>query len=227
METQSSPSPVHPASQAASRQLPTWIAADNLEQLLRDINAHLTTMTTYMQSEALTHAERLRMQGSGVRRYGFIDKTSDIAEDNLQFAPAFFNLQSLKDLLRVIEVLRNISVTCEQMTRISNDCLLVAGDDAFQMALGYYNTVREASRRRQPGAQAVFSVLREFFNRPRHTASEPTIPEVERDVHALLHGTKDGRIVIEHEKPHGEGGKHVVVDEVRGGKSEEELRIEN
>ena len=40
-----------------------------------------------------------------------------------------------------------------------------------------------------------------------------TEPEVERDVKALLHGTKDGKIVIENEKPHLVGGKHVVVDE--------------
>ena len=212
METQTSPSPVHPASQNPNPPV-LWITPDNLEQLLREINEHLTTMTTYMQTEALTHAERLRMQGSGVRRYGFIDKVSDVAEDNLQFAPAFFNLISLKELLRIVEMLRNISVTCEQMTRISNDCLLVAGDDAFQMALAYYNTVREASRRRQPGAQAVFHELQPFFNRPRHTSEEPTIPEVEHDVHELLHGHKEGRIVIEHEKPHAEGGKHVVVDE--------------
>jgi hypothetical protein len=30
---------------------------------------------------------------------------------------------------------------------------------------------------------------------------------------ALIHGAKDGKIVIEHETPHALGGKHVVVDE--------------
>jgi len=227
MTTQTSPTPVHPASEAAQRATPQWVAPDNLEQLLRDINEHLATMTRYMQTEALTHAERLRLMGSGVRRYGFIDKTSDIAEDNLQFAPPFFDLQALKDLLRVIEVLRNISVTLNQMLRINGDVLLTVSDDAFQMALAYYNTVREASRRRQPGAQAVFAVLREFFQRRRREAAEPTIPEVEHDVHALLHGRKDGRIIIEHEKPHTEGGKHVVVDETGKRTVKEQVKIDN
>jgi len=32
-------------------------------------------------------------------------------------------------------------------------------------------------------------------------------------VRALLHGRKDGKVLIENEHPHMEGGKHVVVDE--------------
>ena len=39
--------------------------------------------------------------------------------------------------------------------------------------------------------------------------------KVERDMRALLHGRKDGEIVIENEKPHLVGGKHVVVDETQ------------
>ena len=99
------------------------------------------------------------------------------------------------------------------MQRITDDVLLVSSNEAYQMALGYYNTVREAARRRQPGAQAVFNVLRLFFNRPRRTGDEPTEHEVERDVKALLHGKKDGEIVIKNERPHLVGGVHEVIDE--------------
>jgi hypothetical protein len=148
-----------------------------------------------------------------VRRYGFIDKVSDVAEANPEFAPPFFSDTVLKTKLREIEVLRNISVALGQMQRITDDVLLQVSDDAFQLALGYYNTVREAARRRQPGAQAVFNVLRLFFKRGRLTGDEPTEHEVERDVKALLHGKKDGEIVIKNERPHLVGGVRKVVDE--------------
>jgi len=161
----------------------------------------------------LTTAERRRLQGSGVRRYGFIDKVSDVADVNPEFAPPFYDGTVLKTKIREIEILRNISAALEQMLRINNDVLLQVSDEAFQMALAYYNTVREAARRRQPGAQAVFNVLRLFFNRPRHTGDEPTEHEVERDVKALLHGKKDGEIVIKNERPHLVGGVHEVIDE--------------
>ena len=211
---QTEATPVHPASQNPNPPA-LWVSPDNLEHLLRDINVHLDTMTLHMQNEALTPAERRRMLGSGVRRYGFIDKTSDIAEDNPQFAPPFFDLEALKELLRMIEILRNISISLNQMARINGDVLLTVSDHAYQFALGYYNTVREASRRRQPGASAVFSMLREFFNHRPPAGSEPTIPEVEHDVHALLHGAKEGRVVVEHHKPHLVGGEHTVEDTVR------------
>ena len=171
-----------------------------------------------MQTEALTHAERRRLQGSGIRRYGFIDKVSDVAEANPEFAPAFFNSGDLKERLREIEILRNISTALAQMLRITDDVLLQVSDDAFQMALGYYNTVREAARRRQPGAQAIFNILRPFFNRPRRAGDEPTEQEVERDLKALIHGKKDGEIIIRNERPHLTGGVHEVIDEVHSGR---------
>ena len=196
-----------------------WVSPDNLEQLFSDIESVLGTMKLDMQDEALTQAERRRLLGSGVRRYGFIDKVSDVAADNLEFAPPFFVSADLKRKLREIEILRNISVAIQQMQRINDDVLLQVSDDAFQMALAYYNTVREASRRRQPGAQAIFRLLQTFFRRPRHSSEEPTEHEVERDVKALLRGKKDGKIVIENESPTVTSGKHVVLDETHKNKS--------
>jgi len=55
--------------------------------------------------------------------------------------------------------------------------------------------------------------LRSFFHRRRQQGDEPTEHEVERDVRALLHGHKDGKVLIENEHPHMEGGKHTVIDE--------------
>jgi hypothetical protein len=162
----------------------------------------------------MSDAERRRLLGSGVRRYGFIDKVADVASVNSEFAPPFLNINDLKDKLRVIEELRNVGTRLQQLLRFNNDLLLSVGDDAFRQALSYYNTVREAARSRTPGAVQVFQTLQLFFRRMRGKSLEPTEPEIERDVRALLHGKKDGKIIIENEKPHLVGGKHVVVDEI-------------
>jgi len=66
-----------------------WVTEANLEQLLKDIDKIRQEMRVDMQNEALTTAERRRLRGSGVRRYGFIDKVSDVAEANPEFAPPF------------------------------------------------------------------------------------------------------------------------------------------
>ena len=168
----------------------------------------------------LSTVERLRKLGSGVRRYGFIDKVSDVASNNMQFAPMMFSDTDLKNILRKIEELRNILLLINQFGRTINDLLLISGDEAFQLALMYYNSVRELARRRVPGAEDTYRLLQTFFRRGRRPDEEPTEEEVETDVRALLHGKKDGKIVIEHEKPHLVGGKHVVVDETHKAKAE-------
>jgi len=146
-----------------------WLTVPNLEQLLEeDVTPLLNDLRVDMQTEALTHAERKRLLGSGVRRYGFIDKVSDVSSSNPEFAPVFYDVEDLKDALRKIELLRNISGGFQQLLRMTDDVLLQVSDSAFQMALAYYNTVREASRRRIPGAQAIFRQLQPFFNRPSH-----------------------------------------------------------
>ena len=188
--------------------------ANALESIQDDLASALRTFRDNTSEATISDSERRRLLGSGVRRYGFIDKVSDIAQANSDFVPPFLNLAALKELIRQIETLRNISTTLQQLVRLNGDLLLTTGDTAFRMALLYYNTVRDASRGRVPGAQAVFRDLQLFFQRPRRGSAEPTEAELERDVKALLHGKKDGKIVVENEKPHMVGGKHVVVDEV-------------
>ena len=168
-------------------------------------------------NSSLSEAERRRLRGSGVRRYGFIDKVSDLAGVNSAFIPPFMSLSELKNLIRQIEVFRDISSILQQMLRITTDNLLMTGDEAFRLALMYYNSVRDAARRRVPGADALFKILQLFFRRPRNTSEEPTESELERDIRALLHGHKDGKIVIENERPVKSRGKRIVLDEVHSG----------
>ena len=184
-----------------------------LEVITGQLNNVLRSITEHTANLALTGADRHRMNGSGVRRLGFIEKIMDTAELRPEFKPPFFNLEEMTDLSQVIELLRNIRSLALAVDRIANDALLVAGDESYRMALMYYNSVRDAARRRVPGAEELFRILELFFRRGRRTDIEPTETEVLRDAKALLHDHKDGKIVIENRQAHVEGGKHVVVDE--------------
>ena len=46
-----------------------------------------------------------------------------------------------------------------------------------------------------------------------HEGEQPTQKKVKRDVDALLHGRKDGKVVIKNVKPKVSGGKREVIDE--------------
>jgi len=191
------------------------IVIEAAQQLLIDLMEH-------WHGAALTTADRQRLLGSGVRRYGFIDKTSDIATDNPEFVPSYLNIQDLKDLIRRIEMLREVNVLLRQATRVNMDYLLTTGSEAYRLSLMYYNAVKEASRMRVPGAQELFKILQPFFRMPGAKHDEPTEHEVERDARALLKGRKEGRIVIENEADKVIKGNRVVIDETH--KSHEKFK---
>jgi len=186
---------------------------DDLEGLMNDMLHVIDRFNTYFDAVELTNTERRRLLGSGIRRYGFIDKVSDLAETFPQYNPAMFDLAALKEKLRDIEFLRNLLALSNELARQISNCIMVESNESFRMALEYYNSVRRLALAGDAGAIAVFNMLEPFFRRTRRAGEQPTEHELERDVHALLHGKKDGRIVIENERPHMTGGKHAVIDQ--------------
>ena len=176
-------------------------------------------IAAWLDGVALTDAQRRALNGSGVRRYGFIDKVRDMMAVRPDLTPVYLSPAEYEILLRKLEIIRNINALVAETQRMTNDILLVFGDSAFRKALMYYGALREAANRHVQGAATLFRELQAFFRRPRRADEEPTEKEILRDVKAGLHGKKDVDIRIEHEMPHMTGGKHLVVDETHKGKA--------
>jgi hypothetical protein len=160
----------------------------------------------------LSAIQRRRKIGAGIRNYGFIEKVADLAEANPQFAQ-FFRPVDLRNAVRNIDACRDLALLLQSFARLVSNTMLVYSDEGFGMSLIYYNSVKEISRRGDPSAMELFRALQPFFKRPKRASAEPTEKELERDLHALIHGKKDGKIVVENVKPKLAGGKHKVVDE--------------
>jgi len=166
----------------------------------------------------LTALQRRRKIGAGIKNYGFIDKVSDLADANPRFAQ-FFSTTDLKNCIRNIEMCRELIVLLQAFVRMVSNSMMVYSDDAYGMALIYYNMLKEMSRRGDPEAMELFRILQPFFRRPRRATSEPTAKELERDLHALIHGKKDGKIVVESIAPKKTGGVRKIVDDVHKSKT--------
>ena len=186
---------------------------ENVLQIISELTGLTDNVKEIFGDHPLTPLDRRRLNSSGIRNYGFLDKTYDLTETNMQYAPGNFDRNKMGRSIQDIEALRNILVEVRKLEDAVSDALLVNGDKALRFALIYYNTVRDLSRHGDRGATEVFDLLRPFFKRRRTKTGEPTEHEVERDVRALLHGKKDGKIVIENERPHLSGGKRILIDE--------------
>ena len=171
---------------------------------------------------SLTGTERRRLFGAGVRNFGFIEKSFDIARENPTFLPPNFSEAGMERNIADFEEARQLYWVLEQFLQAANEFMLMRSDTCFRDALRVYGSLREQARGRVPGAETLYRTLLTFFRRPRRAAApdaEPTEKELERDFMKLIHGKADGKIEIINEQPHFSGGTRKVVDDVHKGKA--------
>ena len=180
---------------------------------LQTVYENFAVLVPQLETTELNSTDRRRLNGSGVHRYGFIEKVFEVSGDFPQFWPPFGEgREEMEQYVNEIDVLRNLLVWFRFGSRVVQDLLLLAGDNAFRVAGAYYTFAREGARQKNPEAAQVFEMLRLFWRRPRRTNGEPTMLEVERDTRAWLRGTKDGTISVSNESDSVIKGERVIID---------------
>jgi len=167
---------------------------------------------TEIADNNLTPIQRRRKIGAGVRNYGFIEKVADLSEANPQYAQ-FFDPNDLRNAIMNFDLCRNIAVQLQSFLRDVTNTMLIYSNEGFIMSSMFYNTIKEMSRRGDSTANSLFRTLQPFFKRPKRSTGPLTEKETEREMHALLHSKKDGKLIIENINPKLTGGVHKVVEE--------------
>jgi len=183
----------------------------DMEKIIEEIRSAMETFLDLAENN-LTDLQRRRKIGAGVRNYGFIEKVADLAEANPQYAQ-FFDLNSLQNAIMNFDLCRNQLVELQSFVRSTTNTMLTYSHEGYGMSLIFYNIVRDIGRRGDPKALALFRILQPFFKRPKRSSGPLTEKETEREMHALLHNKKDGKLIIENVKPKLTGGVHKVIDE--------------
>jgi hypothetical protein len=166
-------------------------------------------------ANTFTSKDRSRLVGGGIKNLGFIETAYESASTNPQFIPPYLDMNEYGESILDFTRKRTLFTLLQQFAQQVSDAMLLASDASYHDALEYYSSVKEAARQRVAGAEAEYKLLSKYFkkSKPSKDGDAPTEAQIERDVRSLLHGTKEGRVVIENENPDLSGGKRRLVDE--------------
>ncbi|GBU27600.1 hypothetical protein R84B8_01134 [Treponema sp. R8-4-B8] len=161
--------------------------------------------------------DRMRLNGVGIKRQGFIERAFTLAAENQQFLPRYLSIGQFQESYEYFVTLRSLLDACTQLREFIWNLVVQAADITFTDAGEFYKAVQEAARRRIDGAETLYRELSPFFKhnirRTENGEEVETKKEALRDVKGLINGKKEGKFVIENIKPKLIGGKHKIIDE--------------
>jgi len=165
-------------------------------------------------SQHLRALDRMRLNGVGIKKLGFIDRAYEFALENGEFLPHYLTLDRFGTDYQYFMDFRSLTDIVSQIRELLWNITIQSADIAYTDALEFYASVREAAKRRVDAAETIHNDLSVFFKHHRgETEEQPTEKQALKDFKGLEHGKHDGKLVIENIKPKMTGGVHKVIDE--------------
>jgi hypothetical protein len=155
----------------------------------------------------------MRHNGVGLKRLGFIEAAFRLSTKFPQYFPHWLDIQKFQSDLDLFNAVRSLVEVCRRIEEKAWTITIEASAMVYTDALEYYSQVQDAARRRIDSAESIYAELHDFFRRGPMESDQPTQKKIKRDVDALLHGRKDGEVIIKNIKPKTTGGTHEVIDE--------------
>jgi len=217
---QSSNAKAKKANQTQELQLPVIRRPDpNLPpspHLIDEITHDLLTIIELVEEYAanLRALDRMRHNGVGMKRLGFIEAAFRISTNFPQYFPHWLSTAKFKADIDLFNSIRSLIDACRSLEEKVWNINVESADMIYTDALEYYSQVQDAANRRIDSAESLYTELHGFFRgmgpRPKE---EPTKKQLKKDFNALERGKKDGEIIVKNISPKTTGGKREIIDE--------------
>jgi hypothetical protein len=112
---------------------------------------------------ALTPKERHDIPKMGEKTVSFVEKALGFASENTELCPPYLSIANFEVDLSDALGLRVASNTTTQVLETISDIELLAGSEAFQAALAFYNYVKLLASQDVPRAKAIYEELKKRF----------------------------------------------------------------
>jgi len=185
-----------------------------IDEITRDL---LTIMETVEEFAANLRAlDRMRHNGVGMKRLGFIEAAFRISTNFPQYFPHWLNTAKFQADINLFNSIRSLVEACRSLEEKAWNINVESADMIYTDALEYYSQVQDAANRRVDSAESLYIELHDFFRRgsmPSDGNAAPTKKQVKRDINALERGKKDGIVTIRNVSPKTTGGNREIIDE--------------
>ncbi|MDR2466625.1 MAG: hypothetical protein LBD35_04455 [Prevotellaceae bacterium] len=141
------------------------IPVEVLSQVKDLVNQASTLLLPYVTP--LTPAERRALPKMGDKTFSFVEKAHEFAVQNPTLCPQYLDMAAFDIDFADAHNLMTLNNSTLQLHEYTDDTSMVAGSEAYQAALLFYNSVKVASAHDVPGAKAVYEELRKRFPNPK------------------------------------------------------------
>jgi hypothetical protein len=192
---------------------------DNLNAMLNQLKNILDDYAQHLRS-----LDRMRLNGVGIKKLGFIERAYEVALENGEFLPHYLTIEKFGEDIQYFMDFRTLTDLTDQIREKLWNITIQSADIAYTDGLEFYASIREAAKRRVDAAETLHAALSIFFKRHHSETADsetaPTKKQLKRDFNALERGTHEGFLAIENRKPKLTGGKRKVIDETFKDKAE-------
>jgi hypothetical protein len=146
------------------------IPADKLAQVTELVRQADAILAPYVIS--LTPSERQAMAKMGEKTLNFVEKAHEFVATNPTLCPPYLDIAAFDVDFADAHNLWNLLLVTQQLHENVDDTAMLAGSEAYQAALVFYNSVKMAARQDVPGAKAVYEELKKRFPGGKRKTSE-------------------------------------------------------
>jgi hypothetical protein len=146
------------------------IPPEVLSQAQADVEAALAKLTPYLLS--LTPTERQNLPKMGNKTLSFVEKAQAYAHQYPQLCPSYLDMTAFDTDMTDATGLRQVHIVAKQLSDDIDDTVMVAGSEAYQSALVFYNAIKAAATQNVPGAREVYDDLKARFPRVKRKKEE-------------------------------------------------------
>ena len=127
-------------------------------------------------SAGLSARERLTYPALGEKGTQFVQKAVESMRINTSLLPGFVELSEVESLYAMYNDMLAIDESIQQLERLASDTMHIAGNQARNMSLAFYNSVQRGAISNVPGAQSVLENLKTRFNNVGRPKGKKTVP---------------------------------------------------